>query len=364
MRPQTALIAGPASSIPVNSASATFGFASPDGASFECSLDGGAWRACTSPATYGGLANGTHSFAVRAVDAAGNVDGTPPTRAWTVRLDGAPVARISVVRDGDGFTLNAGGSTDPDGGSLVYRWQRNGASAGTGATMHYTAPDHATSDVLTVTVTDAGGRRGQATVAMRTRATTQTSALQRMDVVRFGAGTRLAPGASARLAVLRSAISAGPAQVRIEGFSRAAGDAKAVSAARARAVRALLVKGAGGTPAVTLATRGAAAPAASNATAAGRARNDRVVVTVSYRGPAPRLVTEPEGDAAVSRSSARQAAAAGSGRAPRLFAFWSNVPGGLRRLEEVGSRVDVLAPNWYTPRPPTPRSAVGARTRG
>ena len=348
MRPQTQLTGGPASSIPVNSASATFTFASPDGASFECSLDGGAWRACASPATYGALANGTHTFAVRAVDAAGNVDGTPPTRAWTVRLDGAPVARISVVRDGDGFTLDAAGSTDPDGAALVHRWQRNGAGAGTGATLHYTAPDHATRDVFTVTVTDAGGRRGQATVALRTRATTQTSALQRLDVIRFGAGTRLAPGASARIAALRAAIPAGPAQVRIEGFSRAAGDAKAVSAARARAVRALLVKGAGTTPAVTLAARGAAAPAASNATAAGRARNDRAVVTVSYRGPAPRLVTELEGDATVSRSNAPQTAAAAGGRAPKLFAFWSNVPGGLRRLEEVGSRVDVLAPNWYT----------------
>jgi outer membrane protein OmpA-like peptidoglycan-associated protein len=285
---------------------------------------------------------------VRAVDVAGNVDGTPATRAWTVRVDGAPVARISVARDGDGFTLNAGGSTDPDGSPLVYRWQRDGAGAGTGATLHYAAPDHATRDVLTVTVTDGGGQRGQATVAMRTRATTQTSALQRMDVVRFGAGTRLAPAASARIAALRSAIAVGAARVLIEGYSRAGGHARAVSGARAKAVRALLVKGAAGAPAVTLAARGAAEPAASNATAAGRARNDRVVVTVSYQGPAPRLVTEQEGDAAISRSNAPQTAAPGSGRAPRLFAFWSNVPGGLRRLEEVGSRVDVLAPNWYT----------------
>ena len=232
MRPQTALTGGPASSVPVNSATATFTFASQTGASFECSLDGGAWRTCGSPATYGGLANGTHTFAVRAVDTAGNVDGTPATRAWTVRVDGAPVARISVARDGDGFTLNAAGSADPDGSALVYRWQRDGAGAGTGATLHYAAPDHASRDVLTVTVTDTGGQRGQATVAMRTRATTQTSALQRMDVVRFGTGTRLAPGASARIAALRSAISAGAAQVRIEGFSRAAGDAKAVSARR------------------------------------------------------------------------------------------------------------------------------------
>jgi spore germination protein len=113
-------------------------------------------------------------------------------------------------------------------------------------------------------------------------------------------------------------------------------------------VRALLAKGAAKPAAVTVAGRAAAAPAASNATAAGRARNDRVVVTVSYRGPAPRLITEQEDNAAVSRSNAPQAAGAASGRAPKLFAFYSNVPGGLRRLEEVGSRVDVLAPNWYT----------------
>ena len=140
VRPQTALTGGPASSVPVNSATATFTFASQTGASFECSLDGGAWRTCGSPATYGGLANGTHTFAVRAVDTAGNVDGTPATRAWTVRVDGAPVARISVARDGDGFTLNAAGSADPDGSALVYRWQRDGAGAGTGATLHYAAP--------------------------------------------------------------------------------------------------------------------------------------------------------------------------------------------------------------------------------
>lgn len=33
--------------------------------------------------------------------------------------------------------------------------------------------------------------------------------------------------------------------------------------------------------------------------------------------------------------------------APRLFAFYSRVDGSLARLEQVGGRVTVLAPNWY-----------------
>ena len=136
--------AAPRRRSPSTARAPTFTFASQDGDRFECSLDGGAWQACASPVTYGGLANGTHTFAVRAVDAAGNVDGTPATRAWTVRVDGAPVARISVRPRRRRLHADAGASTDPDGGALVYRWQRDGAAAGTGATLHYAAPDHAT----------------------------------------------------------------------------------------------------------------------------------------------------------------------------------------------------------------------------
>ncbi len=70
---------------PTNSPNATFDFSSNEpGSTFECSIDGGAWSVCTSPKNYLGLADGSHSFDVRATDPAGNTDGNPATTFWSV----------------------------------------------------------------------------------------------------------------------------------------------------------------------------------------------------------------------------------------------------------------------------------------
>ncbi|MHA6780363.1 right-handed parallel beta-helix repeat-containing protein [Pseudonocardia saturnea] len=64
---------------------ATFEFsATEENAVFECRLDTAAFAPCTSPAGYTGLAPGAHTFAVRAVDLAGNADGVPAAFDWTI----------------------------------------------------------------------------------------------------------------------------------------------------------------------------------------------------------------------------------------------------------------------------------------
>jgi hypothetical protein len=65
------------------------------GSAFHCSLDAGPFAACTSPASLSGLAQGAHTFAVRAISPAGVPDDTPATRTWTV--DTLPPVLSAVV---------------------------------------------------------------------------------------------------------------------------------------------------------------------------------------------------------------------------------------------------------------------------
>jgi hypothetical protein len=91
---------------------ATFAFAADEsGVAFTCRLDGGAFAPCSSPTAYSGLSADTHSFAVVATDAAGNVS-QPKTSTWTIDLR-APVVAITsrpaavVASDAATFTFTA-----------------------------------------------------------------------------------------------------------------------------------------------------------------------------------------------------------------------------------------------------------------
>jgi hypothetical protein len=81
--PDTIITSGPQGV--VNSPTAVFEFTSYSTASFQCKLDSGAFSSCTSPKTYQGLTDGTHTFSVRAIDWYGVLDPTPAVRTWTVQ---------------------------------------------------------------------------------------------------------------------------------------------------------------------------------------------------------------------------------------------------------------------------------------
>ena len=81
--PDTLITQAPPASTTATTATVAFSATEP-GSTFECSLDGGTFAACTSPHAVSGLSRAPHNLAVRARDAAGNPDASPALAAWTV----------------------------------------------------------------------------------------------------------------------------------------------------------------------------------------------------------------------------------------------------------------------------------------
>src|SRR5262249_9904170 len=72
-----------------NMSPASFSFtSSKPNSTFLCRIDGGAFTSCTSPQTYSNLADGSHTFEVKAVDMSGHQDPTPASASFT--LDRVP----------------------------------------------------------------------------------------------------------------------------------------------------------------------------------------------------------------------------------------------------------------------------------
>jgi hypothetical protein len=79
---------------PTNQTSASFSFSDTEaGVSFICQLDTSAFAACTRPASYSGLGQGTHTFSVKARDASGNLSTAAPY-IWTIDTTAPPKPTI------------------------------------------------------------------------------------------------------------------------------------------------------------------------------------------------------------------------------------------------------------------------------
>ena len=91
--PTPTITSGPSGA--TTATAATFTFTGARGDTFECSLDGSSFAACTSPKTYAGpLANGQHTFQVRERTTAG-ATGTAASRSWTVDTQAPPAPQIT-----------------------------------------------------------------------------------------------------------------------------------------------------------------------------------------------------------------------------------------------------------------------------
>ena len=125
--PDTTLTATPPNPDPDNTPTFAFTGSDPGGsglAGFQCQLDASGWFACTSPYTTPVLADGDHTFRVRAVDSANNPDPSPATHTWTV--DATPPTAVDDT--GPAFT------TDEDTPFTTGNVLSNDSDPGVGAT--------------------------------------------------------------------------------------------------------------------------------------------------------------------------------------------------------------------------------------
>jgi Bacterial Ig-like domain len=114
--PVATVTSAPSGTVP--STSATFEFTSNESATFSCALDAVS-TSCTSPKTFTGVSQGTHTFSVLARDDAGNNSGLV-TRTWTVDtvapqtgLTGGPTegAKVGSTSASFGLTSTEGASS-------------------------------------------------------------------------------------------------------------------------------------------------------------------------------------------------------------------------------------------------------------
>jgi Ricin-type beta-trefoil lectin domain-like len=118
--PDTTISAGPTGTI--FAPKTLFAFtSSKTGSTFECSLDGATYAACTSPTTTDTLTIGSHMFRVRALDARGIQDETPAERAFQAAAAPSPVTTAATGAKSTQATLHA--NVNPNGAETTYQFE-------------------------------------------------------------------------------------------------------------------------------------------------------------------------------------------------------------------------------------------------
>jgi Ca2+-binding RTX toxin-like protein len=88
-----------------NATNPSFSFHADETSTFECSVDAGAFGPCSSGDAFGPLHDGDHTFAVRAIDEAGNVDPSPAALQFRV---------AACTRSGNGSANQLSGTNGND----------------------------------------------------------------------------------------------------------------------------------------------------------------------------------------------------------------------------------------------------------
>jgi hypothetical protein len=190
------------------STSATFELSASEQSTLKCSLDDTAFASYTSPSTYSALADGPHSFRVRATDRAGNTDPTP-TQTVALSAAGQPegtsvrFSPASVTAGGPStMTVNVGPATLPGNYPLTI----TGTGPSTTHTLTITLTIERSNAELAIAASPASLDLGQGAPGTSTVQTTTTS------------GSPPTVGLSASGQSTGTAVSFNPASVR-EGDS-------------------------------------------------------------------------------------------------------------------------------------------------
>jgi CSLREA domain-containing protein len=155
------------------STSASFSFSASESATYQCRLDAAAFAACTSPTAYSGLATGSHTFLVRAIDGAGNVDPSPASHTWTIQAPAPSCgSQVTLTANADAWVDSGSTSSNKGSDSVLKVMSKSGGNLRALVRFPFPAlPAGCVVDVATLRLNAASSRTGRTLQALRVAAT-------------------------------------------------------------------------------------------------------------------------------------------------------------------------------------------------